>query len=67
MQRRLELASAITLQKAWYAVVNAADTGEVAVRVARALAASPDSSAWLTSEMRRGTLASTLAFPRTSA
>jgi tRNA A-37 threonylcarbamoyl transferase component Bud32 len=63
MQRRLELASAITLQKAWYAGVNAVDTGEVAVRVARALAASPDSSAaWLTSEARRRTLTSTLHF-----
>jgi eukaryotic-like serine/threonine-protein kinase len=62
LQRRLELASAITLDKAWYAGVNAADTGEVAVRVARALAASPDSSAWLTSEVRRRKLASTLHF-----
>ena len=63
MQRRLEQASAITLHKAWYAVVNAADTGEVAVRVARALAASSDSSAaWLTSTLRREKLTSTLAF-----
>jgi serine/threonine-protein kinase len=63
MQRRLELASANTLHKAWLAAVNAVDTGEVAVRVARALAASPDSSAaWLTSASRRWTLTSTLHF-----
>ena len=63
MQRRLEVASANTLLKAWFAAVNAVDTGEVAVRVARALAASPDSSAvWLTSEGRRYTLTNTLRF-----
>ena len=61
--RRLELVSANTLQKAWLAGVNEVDTGEVAVRVARALAASPDSSAaWLTSEVRLWSLASTLHF-----
>jgi hypothetical protein len=44
-------------------VVNAVDSGEVAVGVARALAASPESSTvWIPTTSRRSTLAATLAF-----
>jgi tRNA A-37 threonylcarbamoyl transferase component Bud32/tetratricopeptide (TPR) repeat protein len=57
VERALNRASANVLLKAWLPFIGATDSGEVAVRVARALAASPDSSApWLPASVRRGFL-----------
>ncbi|MFL5401193.1 MAG: protein kinase domain-containing protein [Gemmatimonadales bacterium] len=57
VRRKLERASANVLLKAWFPFMAAADSGEVAVRVARTFAASPDSSApWLPAGFRRGIL-----------
>jgi hypothetical protein len=55
--------SANELLKAWLPVYHAVDSGEVALRLARALAASPESSAvWLPSADRRANYVATLAY-----
>ena len=56
MQQRIRHASANVLLKAWLPVAAAVDSGETALRVARAFASTPDSSAvWLPMVFRRGT------------
>jgi tetratricopeptide (TPR) repeat protein len=61
VQRALERASANVLLKAWLPLGYARDSGEATVRVARAFAASPESSStWLPVSFRRAALAFTL-------
>ena len=61
VNRRLEHASANVLLKAWLPLGYARDSGEATVRVARAFAASPESSStWLPVFFRRAALAFTL-------
>jgi serine/threonine-protein kinase len=61
--RALERASASVLFKTWLAFMGGTDSGEVAVRVARVLAASPESSApWLTMATRRWVLVTSLLY-----
>ncbi len=63
VQRRLARASANVLLKAWLAVASAVDSGEVAVQVGRAFAATPESSAvWLPTAFRREAYARTLSY-----
>jgi serine/threonine-protein kinase len=63
VRRRLERASANVLLKAWLPVASAVDSGEVAVQVGRAFAATPESSAvWLPMAFRRAAYALTLSY-----
>lgn len=58
-----EVVPNVQLLKAWLPVNHAVDSGEVALRLARALAASPESSAvWLKSAARRANYVATLAY-----
>jgi serine/threonine-protein kinase len=59
VEAALKRASASVLLKAYFALYWARDSGEAAIRVARALAASPDSTSsatWLSAGYRRGVL-----------
>jgi serine/threonine-protein kinase len=63
VRRRLERASANVLLKAWLPVASAVDSGEVAVQVGRAFAATPESSAvWLPMAFRRAAYTLTLSY-----
>ena len=63
LARRLRHASANVLLKALLPIRNEVDSGEVAVRVARALAASPESSAsWLPMAWRRSGVPAILSY-----
>jgi serine/threonine-protein kinase len=61
-ERALKRASANVLFKAWLPFYGATDSGEVAVRVARALAASSDSAQWIPNAIRRSALVFSLSY-----
>ena len=60
--RALARASASVLVNAWSAFMGVTDSGEVAIRLARALAASPDSAPLFEMEVRRSTVVISLLY-----